>query len=312
MDSSKSDQADKPISETASEAQVQDSESPVEDSESPQVDAFEPAQGSTFEPTEPVESAVAVPGTLRDKAVPVERSVLERLVSGTYHDPHQVLGPHLGDGAVTLRVLRPFASTVAAVYDNAHVELEHEFEGIWVGVLDLDKVPDYRLEVTYTDGPALEVDDPYRYLPSLGDMDLHLIGEGRHEQLWTVLGAHVRRYEGPAGDSHRYFVRRLGAERAGHPADRGLQLLGRPRSPHADDGLVRGLGAVRTGRRPRYAVQVRHLRPRRHLAAEGRPDGEPGRDSMRRTRPSSTTRRTSGKTRPGWTTAPLRRPTPSR
>ena len=25
------------------------------------------------------------------------------------------------------------------------------------------------------------------------DLDLHLIGEGRHEQLWKVLGAHVQR-----------------------------------------------------------------------------------------------------------------------
>ena len=31
-------------------------------------------------------------------------------------------------------------------------------------------------------------------------MDLHLINEGRHEQLWDVLGAHVRRYESPTGD----------------------------------------------------------------------------------------------------------------
>ena len=30
-------------------------------------------------------------------------------------------------------------------------------------------------------------------------MDLHLINEGRHEQLWEVLGAHVRRYDGPTG-----------------------------------------------------------------------------------------------------------------
>ena len=36
------------------------------------------------------------------------------------------------------------------------------------------------------------MDDPYRWLPTLGDMDLHLIGEGRHEKLWEVLGAHVR------------------------------------------------------------------------------------------------------------------------
>ena len=39
-------------------------------------------------------------------------------------------------------------------------------------------------------------DDPYRYLPTLGEFDLYLIGEGRHEELWRVLGAHVRARSG--------------------------------------------------------------------------------------------------------------------
>jgi 1,4-alpha-glucan branching enzyme len=43
------------------------------------------------------------------------------------------------------------------------------------------------------------VDDPYRWLPTLGELDLHLLGEGRHERLWDVLGAHVRSYETPEG-----------------------------------------------------------------------------------------------------------------
>ena len=47
-------------------------------------------------------------------------------------------------------------------------------------------------------GEPRTYDDPYRYLPTLGEVDLHLIGEGRHEQLWTVLGAHVRTYDEPA------------------------------------------------------------------------------------------------------------------
>ena len=119
-------------------------------------------------------------------AVPVDRTVLEQLVGGTFHDPHQVLGPHLGEHGVTVRVLRPFAQTVTVLYGGRRLDLRHEFEGVWVGVLDIDKVPDYRLEVSYTDGPAVELDDPYRYLPSLGEVDLHLIGEGRHEQLWNV------------------------------------------------------------------------------------------------------------------------------
>jgi 1,4-alpha-glucan branching enzyme len=44
--------------------------------------------------------------------------------------------------------------------------------------------------------PETVSDDPYRYLPTLGEMDLYLIGEGRHEQLWQVLGAHVSEESG--------------------------------------------------------------------------------------------------------------------
>ena len=63
-------------------------------------------------------------------------------------------------------MLRPFGEPRGGgCTTTSGSSLEHEFEGVWVGVLDVDKVPDYRLEVTYTDGPALEVDDPYRYLP---------------------------------------------------------------------------------------------------------------------------------------------------
>ncbi|MRJ76779.1 1,4-alpha-glucan branching protein GlgB [Aeromicrobium sp. SMF47] len=35
--------------------------------------------------------------------------------------------------------------------------------------------------------------------PAVGELDLHLIREGRHERLWEVLGAHVRSYEGADG-----------------------------------------------------------------------------------------------------------------
>src|SRR5579875_1568547 len=57
---------------------------------------------------------------------------------------------------------------------------------------------DYRLDVAYGDD-HYTVDDPYRWLPTLGDVDLHLIGEGRHENLWDVLGAHVHTYDTPGG-----------------------------------------------------------------------------------------------------------------
>ncbi len=42
-------------------------------------------------------------------------------------------------------------------------------------------------------------DAPRTFSPTLGELDLHLIGEGRHEHLYELLGAHVREHEGEAG-----------------------------------------------------------------------------------------------------------------
>ncbi len=132
-------------------------------------------------------------------ALPLDQHVLEQIVRGEHGDPHSVLGAHEHGGAVTVRVLRPLADSVTVVFEGGPVPLEHEHGGVWCGVLDVPEVPDYRLEVTYAGGKPMRVDDAYRYLPTLGEMDLHLFNEGRHEQLWDVLGSHVRRYDGTTG-----------------------------------------------------------------------------------------------------------------
>jgi 1,4-alpha-glucan branching enzyme len=132
---------------------------------------------------------------------PVSDDDLHRLVSGTHHDPHGVLGPHPHDGGVTVRTLRPWATSVRVAVGDERFDLRHEEYGIWVGVLPRPEIPDYRLEVAYGGQPAL-VDDPYRFLPTLGEIDLHLIGEGRHEELWKVLGSHTHTYAGIAGPVH--------------------------------------------------------------------------------------------------------------
>ncbi len=129
---------------------------------------------------------------------PVSTEDLHRLVSGTHHDPHSVLGPHVHSGGVTVRTLRPWATEVSVVADGDRHAMRHEAYGVWVTVLPGTTVPDYRLQIAY-DGPARVVDDPYRFLPTLGEIDLHLIGEGRHEELWRVLGAHTRTYDSVTG-----------------------------------------------------------------------------------------------------------------
>ena len=42
-------------------------------------------------------------------------------------------------------------------------------------------IPDYRQDRGES-GAVLIEDDPYRYMPTVGDMDTYLFGEGRHEK----------------------------------------------------------------------------------------------------------------------------------
>ncbi len=123
----------------------------------------------------------------------------QRLNGGAHHDPHSILGAHpVGDGRSVVRTLRHGATSVELLHDGQVVPFESTYGGVWSAFVD-GEVGDYRLRVTYEDGYGHEVDDPYRWLPTLGEMDIHLIQEGRHEQLWKVLGAHPRNYDTPNG-----------------------------------------------------------------------------------------------------------------
>ncbi|MFD9741112.1 1,4-alpha-glucan branching protein GlgB [Umezawaea sp. NPDC059074] len=137
----------------------------------------------------------AKPADLPDAAPPP--SDVDRLLAGAHHDPHSVLGVHhVGEGVVA-RALRPGAKSVAVVSGGEKHDLPRVADSLFAGKLP-EHPGDYRLEIDY-DGDVVTVDDPYRWLPTVGELDLHLIGEGRHERLWDVLGAHRRGYDTPLG-----------------------------------------------------------------------------------------------------------------
>jgi 1,4-alpha-glucan branching enzyme len=130
---------------------------------------------------------------------------VDALVQGRHHDPHSVLGRHGG----IVRALRPGASEMYVVVtgpapdrptlERAPMRQVHP-AGLWEGPLD-PAAASYKLEALYgaPGSPAFVFDDPYRYWPTLGDLDLHLFNEGRHRRLWEVLGAHPRTHEGTSG-----------------------------------------------------------------------------------------------------------------
>ncbi|HEX4834264.1 MAG TPA: 1,4-alpha-glucan branching protein GlgB [Trebonia sp.] len=160
-------------------------------------------------PQAPFNGSAGGSGPARDDTGTRLRAEIDRLVAGHHHDPHSLLGAHAVPGSagapghIAIRALRPMATSVTAVLgDGSRHPMPHLHGGVWEARLppDVATVPDYRIDVAYdSPGDELRQDDPYRHLPSVGEIDLHLIGEGRHEELWRVLGARVRRFEvGPA------------------------------------------------------------------------------------------------------------------
>ncbi|MGX1701563.1 1,4-alpha-glucan branching protein GlgB [Microbacterium sp. NPDC055357] len=127
----------------------------------------------------------------------IDEHVLDTVATGSHHNPHGVLGLHPaaddeGASGWVVRARRPLARSVTAVFgDGTRVPLEHVRNGIWEGTRG-GSAGAYELVTHYESGADHVIDDPYRHGPTLGELDLHLIGEGRHEELWRVLGSHVR------------------------------------------------------------------------------------------------------------------------
>ena len=114
-------------------------------------------------------------------------------------DPHSVLGAHESNGGVVVRTYRPDARAVRVQPAGVDAELKDP-AGLWEALLPKAKLPlDYELEVEYADGNTFTLRDPYAFPPTLGDFDLHLIGEGKLEQLYSKLGAHVTEIDDVTG-----------------------------------------------------------------------------------------------------------------
>jgi len=126
----------------------------------------------------------------------LDPATVQTVVDGRHGDPFAVFGVH-GD---ELRTFQPDAQAVRVLAPDgralATLDRTHQagfFEGPVSGLAAGDA---YRLEV---DGRV--VDDPYRFPPLLGEVDVYLLAEGRHRRLYEKLGAHPHEIDGVRGVS---------------------------------------------------------------------------------------------------------------
>ncbi|HET6521412.1 MAG TPA: 1,4-alpha-glucan branching enzyme, partial [Geminicoccaceae bacterium] len=124
---------------------------------------------------------------------------LEALVRGDHGDPFALLGPHANETSVTVRAFLPHASRAWLVEDDTAIELNRVHgEGLFEAGLRRRGNVAYRLRQQVGERVA-EFDDPYRFPPVLGELDIHLIAEGNHRRMYEVLGAHPREIDGVQG-----------------------------------------------------------------------------------------------------------------
>ena len=130
---------------------------------------------------------------------------LTALVDAKETSPHRFLGLHpLVGGGLVARSLFPWASACELVPDGPTKPVpmkQLHASGVFEVELPGTAPFRYRFRVTYPDGVSRLVDDPYRFLPTISEDDLFLLGKGDDHRAHYKLGSHVRTLDGVLGVS---------------------------------------------------------------------------------------------------------------
>ena len=146
------------------------------------------------------------PASLSRRSHMLNAEQVTAIMNGNHGDPFAFLGMHEDErGMLLVRTLQPGAQRVGVVDVKSGNELA-ELAQIHPGGFFSGPIPRrhnrfrYRLRVCW-DGVNVDVEDPYRFPPVLGEMDVWLLAEGTHYRPYQHLGAHRRDFEGVQGSS---------------------------------------------------------------------------------------------------------------
>ena len=137
------------------------------------------------------------------------------LVLGRLGDPHHLLGSHAAGGQTLVRTFHPDALEATVAYAGGTAPMRKvDPSGLFEASVPVSDLPGYRIRFR-TSAHEWEAEDPYRFLPTLGEVDLHLFGEGTHRELWRRLGARVIEHQGVTGTAFAVWA----------PNARGMHLV---------------------------------------------------------------------------------------
>ncbi len=129
---------------------------------------------------------------------------MEAVITGNHGNVFAVLGIHKDKGSkeVFIRTYQPHAKSVELLkYDDSSLGFltkldDRGFFQINVGAVD--NFP-YRFRIENDLGQFYLKEDEYRFPSVLGDIDVYLLAEGNHLEMYKKLGAHVMEMDGVKG-----------------------------------------------------------------------------------------------------------------
>jgi 1,4-alpha-glucan branching enzyme len=156
------------------------------------------------EPAGPPARAQAAVSARQAGSAEALRRHIDALLRAEHDNPFGFLGLHRDPerDVFELRSFQPGASRLW-VLDGESGEVLAELpqlhpDGFFAGPTGRRERFRYRLRREIV-GRQEELDDPYRFPPILGDLDMHLLAEGRHLRIYEKLGAHPVEIDGVAG-----------------------------------------------------------------------------------------------------------------
>ncbi|RLA59036.1 MAG: 1,4-alpha-glucan branching enzyme [Gammaproteobacteria bacterium] len=127
---------------------------------------------------------------------------LQQLVAGCHRDPFAVLGCHRQASGWVIRAFLPTAREAQLLMEGSSkpIPMQRLSGGsLFTYTTRRKTVPGYLFRWRDDNGDWQECPDTYRFGPTIGDLDLHLFGEGKHVHIYRILGAHCCEHEGVNG-----------------------------------------------------------------------------------------------------------------
>lgn len=136
----------------------------------------------------------------------LSKEEMEAIIDGDHGNPFSVLGIHKDKGSkeVFIRTYHPGTRSVELL-DEQNNSMgyftridDRGFYQINLGPREDFK---YKLKIENDLGDFFTIHDPYRFSSVLGDIDIYLLAEGNHLDMYKKLGAHVNTIDGVKGVS---------------------------------------------------------------------------------------------------------------